>query len=914
MNLKHGLAATLVMCCISWVVPSAQVWAQSLPAGIAKGPSAEGITEYKLQNGLKVLLFPDPGKPTVTVNVTYLVGSRHENYGETGMAHLLEHMMFKGAPKNHSIPKQFAERGMEFNGTTTSDRTNYYEVFQAGGDNLKWALDMEADRMVHSFIDKKDLDSEMTVVRNEFESGENAPFEVLLKRMQSVAFDWHSYGRATIGNRSDIENVKIANLKAFYKTYYQPDNAVLLVAGKFDAAQTLSWIGKTFGAIPKPTRKLPQFWTVEPTQDGERSFTLRRQGDIQIVALGYKIPAALHADSDALSFMSAILGDSATGRLQKLLVDSGQAVEVFSFSQAGYAPGLQVIGAMVKKGDALDPVRDALIGAVEDFAKNPPTPKEMERVRRNNANSIEKTLNDPQRVGIALSEQIALGDWRLLFQGRDDLAKVTSAQVSAAAAHYLTRDNRTVGCFVPDDAPRRAEIPAAPSAAEVLKGFVGKPSNLAAESFDPSQANIMARTELRSVGGLKVALLTKKNRGEMVSVNLRLHWGDEKNLFGKDAIPALTNAMLMHGTSKFNRAQLSDAFDALKISGGVYQFTTTRSNLAEALRLIAHVLKDASFPAPEFESVRRQWIVAAEAGRNDPQEMAERALEEHFNLYPKGDIRASSSLDEQIAAAEKATLDEVKAFHRDFFGASQGELAIVGDFDVAAIGKVLEETFGAWKSQAAYARIKTDNFDVAPLRQHIDTQDKENGVFAARLNLDLRTDDVDYPALELANYIFGDGGLKSRLVDRIRQKDGLSYSVGSSLTVSDIDRDSSFGINAIAAPQNLKKLELAIRQELARALKDGFTAAEVAGAKSGMLQQRIQNRTQDGVLASGWTGYLYLGRTFAWSRDFEDKLQALTLAQVNAAFRKVIDPAKLSVVTAGDQAKAGAHTAGLAKP
>ncbi len=905
-NLKHRRAGAPLLCLLCIWCVSFDTLAQTLPAGVTKGPSVEGISEYRLPNGLKVLLFPDAGKPTVTVNVTYLVGSRHENYGETGMAHLLEHLMFKGTPKHRNIPQQFAERGMDFNGTTSFDRTNYYEVFQAGNGNLKWALDMEAARMVNSAIARSDLDSEMTVVRNEFESGENAPFSVLQKRMQSIAYDWHSYGRSPIGNRSDIENVKIENLKAFYKTYYQPDNAVLLVAGKFDATQTLAWISKSFGVIPKPTRKLPQFWTVEPTQDGERSFTVRRKGDIDIVALGYKIPGALHADSDPLSFMSDILGDSATGRLHKLLVDTGMAVQVFSFGQSGYAPGLQMIGAVVKKGAAVEPVQDALIQAVESFAQTPPTQEEMDRVRRNYANAIEKALNDPQRVGIALSDPIALGDWRLLFQGRDNLANITSQQVSEAAGRYLRRDNRTVGRFQPEDAVLRAEIAPAPEAAEVLKDFKGKPSTLVAESFDPSQANIMARTERTTIGGLKVALLPKKNRGETVAVDMRLHWGNQDNLFGKNMIPALTGAMLMRGTSKYNRAQLSDEFDKLKMEGSVYHFTTTRSHLAEALRLASHVLQEANFPAAEFEQLRQQTIVGIESGRNDPQDLAGRAMEQHFNLYPKDDVRASATIDEQLAQAKGITLDQVTQFHRDFFGASQGELAIVGDFDAPAIKAVLASSFAVWKSPAAYARIATRNFDVAPLRTSIDTPDKEGAFFAARMNLDLRTDDADYPALTLANTIFGDGGLKSRLMDRIRQKDGLSYGGGSHLSAGEIDRAGSFSISAISAPQNLKKLEAAVREELARALKDGFSAEEVAGAKSGMLQQRSSNRAQDGIVASGWSGFLYLDRTFAWSGEYEDKLKALTVAQVNAAFRKAIDPSKLSVVTAGDASKAAA--------
>lgn len=805
MTLRHAVLKTALLSCFALsFVPV--VHGQALPPGVVKGPSVEGITEYRLPNGLKVLLFPDASKPTVTVNVTYLVGSRHENYGETGMAHLLEHLMFKGAPKNRNIPQQFAERGMDFNGTTSQDRTNYFEVFAASDANLKWALEMEADRMTKSFIARKDLDSEMTVVRNEYESGENSPFGVLMKRMESVAYDWHSYGRSTIGNRSDIENVKIENLQAFYRTYYQPDNAVLLVAGKFEPSKTLSWITKSFGVIPKPKRKLPPFWTVEPTQDGDRQFTVRRKGDVQIVLVAYKVPAGLHPDADPLQFMSQIEGDTPNGRLHKLLVETGKAAQVFSFGQNGYAPSLQMFGAVVKAGQPVEPVRDALVEAVESFAKTPPTEEEMERTRRNFSNGIEKALNDPQQVGVALSEQIALGDWRLLFQGRDNLPTITAKQVADAAARYFKRDNRTVGLFLPEDAPQRATIGPAPTAAEVLKEYKAKESALTSENFDPSQENIMARTEVRTIGGLKAALLPKKNRGETVSVDLRLHWGDEKNQFGKAMVSAVTNEMLTRGTSKYTRAQLADAMSKLKMSGNsVYHFDTTREHLDEALKLMAHVLKEPSFPEAEFEQLRQQWIVGIESSRNEPQVLAGQALDQYFDNWPKGDPRAEMTLDEQLAELKAMKLDDVKAYHREFYGASHGELSIVGDFDKEAAAKTVAATLGNWDSKASYARILDANGERKAMRKAIDTPDKENGFYSARVNLDLKSDDPDYPALELANYIFGDGGLKSRLMDRIRQKDGLSYGGGSGVYASDIDRASHFTISAIAAPQNLKK-------------------------------------------------------------------------------------------------------------
>ena len=240
-------------------------------AQITKIASVEGITEYVLDNGMKVLLFPDNSSQTITVNITYMVGSRHEGYGEKGMAHLLEHLVFKGTPTHEDIPNELTERGARANGTTWYDRTNYYETFSATDDNLEWALGLESDRMLNSYISKEDLDSEFSVVRNEFESGENSPSRTLSQKVIRAAYMWHNYGNSTIGNRSDIERVPITNLKAFYKKYYRPDNAVLMITGKFDDKRTLDLVVKYFGPLKNPSTALSEVPTVEPAQDGEKT-------------------------------------------------------------------------------------------------------------------------------------------------------------------------------------------------------------------------------------------------------------------------------------------------------------------------------------------------------------------------------------------------------------------------------------------------------------------------------------------------------------------------------------------------------------------------------------------------------------------------------------------------------------------
>src|SRR5262245_28335433 len=320
-----------IVACLALSAPALCYPAATLadePNGPRKVVTVEGITEFQLDNGLRLLLFPDLSRSKLTVNMTVLVGSRHEGYGETGMAHLLEHMVFKGTPDHPTIPKALQDHGAQFNGSTNTDRTNYFETLAAGDDNLEFAIRMEADRLVRSTIKKEDLDSEFTVVRNEFESGENSPTGVLSKRISAAAYEWHNYGKSTIGNRSDIERVPVENLRAFYKKFYQPDNVVLVVAGQFDESKALGLVQKYFGSIPRPQRKLDNTYTEEPAQDGERLVTLRRVGDVAAVGVAYHVPAGPHPDAAALQVLSRLLSTQPSGRLYRALVETRKATGV----------------------------------------------------------------------------------------------------------------------------------------------------------------------------------------------------------------------------------------------------------------------------------------------------------------------------------------------------------------------------------------------------------------------------------------------------------------------------------------------------------------------------------------------------------------------------------------------------------
>ncbi len=916
--------------------PAAPATAAVSKTAAVKVTSVEGITEYRLANGLRVLLFPDASKPTLTTNIVYMVGSRHENYGETGMAHLLEHLLFKptanfGIKKGTKSPVEVLNQiGGRFNGTTWYDRTNYFATFPANDDNLKQMLALEADRMLNSPISQNDLwnkqtqKGEMTVVRNEFESGESDPFRVTLERTLSVAFDWHNYGKSTIGARSDIEGVSVDRLRAFYQRYYQPDNAILMVAGRFDESKVLVQINDLFGKIPKPTRVLAPTYTAEPTQDGERSVTIRRSGGTQLVATGYHVAPASHVDAAALQVLGKILTDAPSGRLHQALVDSKLASAVAEIDFNHMEPGYRLFAAVVPKDGQTDAVEQAMLKALEDIKSQPITAAEVARAKAAIAKDIDQTVNDTARFTIALTSAQAAGDWRLFHQRRDQVEQVDVAAVQAVALKYLKPSNRTLARFIPTDAAERTEVPAMPDVAALVKDYHGRAAIAQGEVFDPSPDNIEKRLQRSALAnGMKLALLPKSTKGGTVSATLQLRMGTADNLVGKSAVGEITAALLTDGTQRLSRQEVKDSFDKLKanvrIQGGAEgvtaSVTTTRENLAAALELLGESLMKPALSAKDFSERQREVVSETEQQMTEPQPLASNAMQRLTNAYPADHVRYVKTLPEQLAAERAVTLEQVQSFHKAYYGADNATLAVVGDFDVAAVQAQAAKLFGNWKAEQPYVRIASTMKPVAGQKVALETPDKANSVLLAIQPIPLKDDAAVYPALLMGNYMLGGGALRSRLADRIRQKEGLSYGVGSQLSVPSRDPAGMWLAFAISAPQNTVKVEAALREELDKAIKDGFTEAELVDAKKAWLQSQQVGRTGDAGLASRLSNYLSFERTMAFDKDLEAKVSALTVAQVNDALRANLKPEAISVVKAGDFAKAAATGAApAAKP
>jgi zinc protease len=892
-------------------------------AATTKVTTVEGITEYRLDNGLRVLLFPDASKPTLTTNIVYLVGSRNEIYGETGMAHLLEHMMFKpsanfGVKPGTSNPVEVLNAiGGKFMGTTDNDRTNYYVTFPANADNLRQVLELEADRMVNSAIARDDLwnpvtkKGEMTVVRNEFESGESNPVQVLIERTMGAAYTWHNYGKSTIGARSDIEQVDAGRLRAFYQKYYQPDNAVLMVAGRFEEAAVLTQIEQLFGAIRKPSRVLQPTITVEPVQDGERMVTVRRSGGVQLVAAAYHEAPASHADAVAMSLLDQILTAAPSGRLHKALVEKKLATQVFAASSQNRESSLGTFVAVLPKEADVDAVQQAMLKAIENIKNEPVTAEEVQRARQALSVRFNNAINDTAGVTIALTESLAAGDWRLLFKRRDMFDSVDAAAVQAAAVKYLKPTNRTVGRFIPTSEQDRTEVPAMPDIAAQLKDYHGR-AIAQGEAFDPTPANIAARSEqLILPNGMKATLLPKTTKGGTVSVLLQLNMGSAASLQGKAEIGSLTASMLMRGGARLSRQQIKDAFDAIKTQVAIggkadkvdVTLKTSREQLPAAMELLAEVLKKPVFSAEQLQELQRSTASNIEHQIPEPQAQAITAMLRAVDPSAEDDVRHVATLPEQLKRVQAVTVEQLTAFHANFYGANSASLAAVGDFDAAQLKQQLAKLFGGWNSAQAYTHVAHAVKTEKPLQLTLATPDKANSFTVMFAPMVLSEDTPSYPALALANHMIGGGLLSNRLADRIRQKDGLSYAVQSVLAAPAHDAATTWFALAISAPENAGKVQAAMREELARALADGFTEAELKQAKQGWKQGIEVERSQDLGLARHLAVLLSNARTVEYDAKLEAAIAGLTVEQVNAALRAHLKVDQLSVISAGDFSK-----------
>ena len=885
-----------------------------LEAQIKKTASVEGITEYMLDNGLKVLLFPDNSSQTITVNITYKVGSRHEGYGEKGMAHLLEHMVFKGTPNHPDIPKELTERGARPNGTTSYDRTNYFETFNANDENLEWALDLEADRMLNSYIAKKDLESEFTVVRNEFERSENSTTRVLMQNVVNAAYLWHNYGQSTIGNRSDIERVPIENLQAFYKKYYRPDNAVLMVTGKFETDKTLELIDKKFSGLKNPNTALNNVPTIEPAQDGEKRVNLSRIGDLQLVSVLYHTPAGSHEDYAAISILEQVLTDQPSGRLYKALVDGKKASSLWSSLRFTNEPSHLYINVDVPSDKSLTEAENTMLTLLDKLKDNPITEEELIRAKSNLLKQYDQIFRNSGYLGTFMTEFIAAGDWRLAFIHRDRIENMTAEKVNKAIQRYLINTNRTVGNFIPTKTPIRVEIEHTEGLNELVTNYKGKESLGEGEAFDVSYENIQNRLntgELQKTT-IEYGFIQKDNRGKTITLSFTFRNGNVDDFMNKGRLASYTASMLNKGTTNNSRQDIEDKLSAIKSSirfsgsnGRVSaSINTTEEYLMETLALMTDMLKNPKFDVAELDKLKTQDLASIEQNKTEPQFLASKQLGILNQKYEKGHPSYATTIEEDLEEINAASVEDIQKYYDAFYGISDNATLIaIGNIDEQAIKNYFETNFSDFKSDKPYQPI-TDTYKLnTAANEKIKTPDKKNAISIGVMSFEGSQEDEDYAALEVASSIFGGGVLNSRLAVRLRQKDGVSYGAGGRVSVDPDpeDKNSSILVYAIYAPENASKVQKGFSEEIERFIKDGITEEELKVAVTSWVQGENVSRAKDNELSNTINNNLYYDRDMMFYKAIEDRVTSLTVADVNKVIKKYFKTFnEWTVINAGD--------------
>ncbi len=868
----------------------------------------EGINEYQLENGLKVLLFKDNSQSTVTVNITYLVGSRHEGRGEAGMAHLLEHMLFKGTPRYPDTKGILQDKGAFFNATTWYDRTNYFETLPANPENLQFALDFEADRMLNSWIRKADLEAEMTVVRNEFEMGENDPIGVLHDQIMSAAYQWHNYGKSTIGNRSDIERVPVENLQQFYRKYYQPDNAVLIVAGKFEEDFAYAQIQKLFGTIAKPTRVLEATYTEEPAQDGAREVKLMRSGDVACTGVAYHIPAGSHPDYAAVRILADVLTNEPGGHLYKALVETGEASEIFGMTYALAEPGTFMVFAKPAVAKNVYKIEEKMLAKIEKDRKGAITQESVDRAKARILKNFKISLSNSKELALKLSESIAQGGFELYFWYRDQVKNVTVADVNRVAKQYLIESNRTAGVFIPTKDSVRAKVPSTPNVAEMLKDYRGSETLITGEQFDATVENIEKSTKRSTLkSGIKLALLPKQTRGDLVKAMLIFRFGTEKELNGHGEALALIPQVLSRGTKKRSYQDIQDKLDILQSTMNVYggagavaiNITSDRAHILETIELAAEVMQQPKFDKAEFTIVQKKELTGLEEGLTDPQTVGFNELNRLQSPWPKTSIHYVQTLEEKMKAIKKLKVEDLKKLYSEFYGASNLDIALVGAFEPKQIEACVQKNFGSWKSKKTYERIKkpyraaTDEFKIVP------TPDKQMAIVAMGTNFELKDDHPDYAAIRFGNYILGES-MKSRLMHRLREKEGLSYGAGSWVSASRDEPNASITMYAMAATENAEKALDLMQVEYQNWLANGVSNEELSEGKQSFKSTLDNLLASDNYVVNTLSSDLEKGRTFAYQTELLGRIQKLSQNDIEIILQKYLTKKPMAKVKAGD--------------
>jgi zinc protease len=903
------------------------------PANVEHVETFRGIAQYRLKsNGMTILLAPDRTSPVFTFMVVYHVGSRNEAPGNTGSAHLLEHLLFNKSTENFGKPHGHPtfqdvlyEAGADYgssNMTTWNDRMTGYSTLPA--DKLELAMRIEADRMQRALLLDSERQAEMSVVRNEYEIGENDPAEALRKAVIAAAIQAHPYHWDTIGYRSDIEGVTIEKLREHYETFFHPDNSDAILAGDFDVDAALALFDREFGGFAKAARPIPQVITVEPPQEGERRVIVKRPGATGLVSLAYLRPGASHPDFYAFEVLASVLGDGVNARLYQALVERGLATSVNADNSWLRDPYPLLVGATCAPGKGHAEVEAALKDALAAIVEKGITAAELKRAQQQIEGSVARLRDGPYRTASALGEAVASADWKWLLTYVDRIRAVDAADVQRVAATYLVPDRATVGWFVPTANVQAAIVPMA-TAVAAASAPQAKAAGLATASVPsttkavtdrvasrpsaptPASQPFAARTVRKVLGNGLVVDVVENHTAPLVAVRGLVAAGSVHASPSQPALAPLTEKMIARGTTTRSK----EAIGALLADVGADRHYVSKPthlgieadgmarDLPLVLDVLAEELRHPAFAAPELAKAKAELendVLRAddETSSRAQERLAQLAFAPGHPYRPPG--RAA-----KLQNLTALGVDDLREFHRTHYVGKGTILAIVGDVDAAAVIAQVSALFGDMPAGEVVS------FDSLPRTRAADRATREAVTMHGKANMNiviggasgLRRLDPDYEAALVSNAVLGQNDLTSRVGRRVRDTEGLSYSVFSRYAQTDVI-DGVWQLSVDVAPQNVAKALRSSLDEIAKYAREGATDAEVDVQKNFFAGNYQVNLGSNAGVAAALVNAEKFGLGPKYLDDFPVRIRAVTTAEVNAAMRRHFAPEKLHVIVAGD--------------
>ena len=857
-----------------------------------------GIKEYKMtSNNLRVLLKKDKSAPVATFMVTYEVGSRNEAIGYTGSTHLLEHLMFKGSrkfntTKGNSVFQTLQSLGARMNATTWLDRTNYFAVLPS--EHLESLIEIEADRMRNAWIKEEDRQSEMTVVRNEFERGQNSPSGVLDEHIWATAYHAHPYHHSTIGWKEDIENVSIERLKEFYDTFYWPNNATAIAIGDFEEKDALAMIKKHFGKIRKSTKPIPEVYTAEPEQEGIRTVTLKRAGQQGIVGVAHKTPSATNKDAAAFMVLSSILSSGKNSRFYKNITDKGLTTSIYIWDSLFKDPGLFTVYANLSPDVKHKTVESLIIQEYEKIKTDGVTEAEVKKAQAQLVAAMKFSQDGSYAIASGLNEAIASGDWTLYTTYSEKIKNVTKEDVQRVVVEYFKEDLSTVGYFIPKNKEAQGEraITSAKELEKIKKKYI---TGVEEESLSSK----IVQSE--PISGVRLFSL---ERGSGVVTMQGSFLGGDVYSNENRRVSDMVASMLDQGTKNMSKFEISEKLESvgarLNFFNGQARVGFSGKFLEEdtemVFEIMADQIKNPLFSEQELEKVKKRAIAGYKRSKESTRGNAMNNMLEAF--YGKDHQNSPTNPDQAIEDIKNITAQNLEEYHRKNYGTGSMVIVVVGDIKHQELEKMVKEGFGGWKKSPLNTKQEERVASKKAGKVYLTMQDKTSTDFLVGTALEIDRYHPDYLPLYLGTHTLG-GNFSARLMQTVRVKEGLTYGINSSLSGFGNGNDGYWMVGGTFAPQLLSKGESSTLREVKLWLEKGITQKELDVTKSTLTGGFQVGFDTTGGLASGILSAVVTHNSLEYLDSYPEQVKKITLDQVNEAIKKYITLDGLYRVAAG---------------